>query len=73
MTSTAGAPGAPAVDHRTRPTDESCSQWLGPKLRYCYAENTTRYVLGYRCRRHDVRLMAGLPDLPPSPGIPAYR
>lgn len=70
MTATAIA--APPPDER--PTDESCSHWIGAERRYCRAtEGVRRYIHGYRCVPHDPRTLAGLPPLPESPGIPAYR
>jgi len=54
-----------------RPTDDSCSQWVGD--RYCRAtEGVRRYQQGHRCATHSP-LAAGMPDLPDSPGIPAYQ
>lgn len=62
----------PAAD--PRPTDGSCSQWVGSELRYCREkQGIRRYQQGYRCVAHDVRALAGLPPLPETPGIPAYR
>lgn len=63
---------APPPDER--PTDGSCSQWVGAELRYCrVTEGVRRYIAGYRCEIHNPRTLAGLPPLPESPGIPAYR
>ena len=58
----------------TRPTDGSCSHWVGGEGRYCReTRDARRYVQGHRCPAHDLRTLAGLPPLPDSPGIPAYR
>lgn len=56
----------------TRPTDGTCSRWVGD--RYCRAvEGVRRFQPGWRCPEHDLRVLAGLPPLPDSPGIRAYR
>lgn len=56
----------------TRPVDGTCSAWTG--TRYCrVADGVVRYQAGWRCRTHDVRAAAGLPPLPDSPGVRAYR
>jgi len=58
----------------TKPPDGSCSHRVGAGAGYCrVTEGTRRYIHGYRCPAHDPRTLAGLPPLPPSPGIPAYR
>lgn len=57
----------------TRPTDGTCSHWVGAELRYCRAAGAVRYQAGIRCGDHDVRALLGLPPLPESPGIPALR
>ena len=57
----------------TRPTDGTCSQWIGAELRWCRATETTRYQQGHFCPAHDIRAALSLPPLPDSPGIPAYR
>jgi hypothetical protein len=37
----------------TRPTDGTCSQWVGAELRYCRAAGGVRYfVNGFRCGEH---------------------
>lgn len=63
-------PAPPPED--ARPTDGSCSQWVGD--RYCRAtEGVRRYQQGHRCTAHSPLAAAGLTDLPDSPGIPAYQ
>lgn len=63
--------GRPALGS-VRPADGSCSQRLGDA--YCATSaGTTRYQQGWRCTAHNPRTLAGLPPLPDSPGIPAYR
>lgn len=57
----------------SRPADGTCSHWIGPEQRYCRAPGAVRYQPGMRCAGHDVRVLAGLPVLPDSPGIPARR
>lgn len=56
-----------------RPTDGTCSHWVGAQGRYCRATSVRRYLPGNRCPTHDPRTLAGLPPLPESPGVPAYR
>lgn len=58
----------------TRPTDGSCSHWVGAELRYCRATGgVRRYQQGWLCGDHDPRTLAGMAPLPDSPGVPAYR
>jgi hypothetical protein len=36
----------------TRPTDGTCSQWVGAELRYCRAGEVRYFVNGFRCGEH---------------------
>jgi hypothetical protein len=54
-----------------RPTDGSCSRWLGSA--YCRARETRYFAVGHRCPDHSPCALAGQPELPPGPGIPAYQ
>jgi hypothetical protein len=57
-----------------RPTDGSCSHWVGAELRYCREAQGVRYFqVGHRCAVHTPAALAGLPELVAGPGIPAYR
>jgi hypothetical protein len=54
-----------------RPTDGSCSRWTGAA--YCGSRPTRYYAVGSRCPRHSPAALAGQPELPAGPGIPAYQ
>lgn len=54
-----------------RPTDGSCSRWLGD--RYCRAADTRYFAVGHRCSAHTPAALAGQPEPPAGPGIPAYQ
>lgn len=53
-----------------RPTDGSCSRYLGAD--YCRATPTRYFQPGHRCAAHSPAALAGRPELPAGPGIPAY-
>jgi hypothetical protein len=57
--------------NETRPADGTCSQWTGAA--YCRAGGTRYYAVGHRCSSHSPAALAGQPEPPPGPGIPAYR
>ncbi len=70
MTTTAIA--APPPDER--PTDGSCSHWVGAELRYCRATDGVRFfVPGHRCPAHTPNALKGLPEVPAGPGWPIHR
>lgn len=55
-----------------RPAEGLCSHRIGGL--YCRAgEDTTRFQHGWRCPAHTPNALAGRPEPPASPGIPAYR
>lgn len=54
-----------------RPVDGSCSRWLGAA--YCRASDTRYYAVGHRCPAHTPAALAGQPEPPAGPGIPAHR
>jgi hypothetical protein len=54
-----------------RPADGSCSRWLGAA--YCGATETHYFAVGHRCRAHTPAALAGQPEPPAGPGIPAYQ
>jgi hypothetical protein len=69
-TATGDAPGRAVAE--LRPVDGSCSHWLGAS--YCRAREGVRpYLPGPRCPVHTPNALAGQPEPPPGPGIPAYR
>ncbi|WP_435173254.1 hypothetical protein [Actinacidiphila sp. bgisy145] len=67
MTSAAGdTPGRTPVT--TRPTDGSCSHWIGARRRYCWAREGVRpYIPGHRCPAHTPAALRGLPEPPDNP------
>lgn len=58
----------------TRPTNGSCTHWVGAELRYCRATGGVRYFqVGHRCGARTPAALAGQPEPVAGPGIPAYR
>jgi hypothetical protein len=54
-----------------RPTDGSCSHWIGAELRYCRAAEDVRYfAVGHRCSSHTPAALAGQPEIPAGLGWP---
>ncbi|NGO43796.1 hypothetical protein [Streptomyces ureilyticus] len=63
---------------RARAADEplakECAHWIGAERRHCRStENVRPYLTGLCCPLHTPRALRGLPEIPPGPGIPAYR
>lgn len=47
-----------------------CEHWIGAEHRHCKATDDVRFFLtGLRCPAHTPRALAGLPEIPPGPGI----
>ena len=59
------------TENPQRPTDGSCSRWLGAG--YCRAGGTRYFAVGHRCPSHTPAALAGQPELVGGPGVPAYR
>lgn len=53
----------------TRPTDDSCSHWIGAERRYCRETADVRYYArGHRCSVHTPAALKGQPEPPERPG-----
>ncbi|MGW0821788.1 hypothetical protein [Streptomyces sp. NPDC002845] len=49
-----------------------CRHWIGAEHRHCRSiENVRRYLTGPRCPLHTPSALAGKPEPPPGPGLPA--
>ncbi|WP_329141042.1 hypothetical protein [Streptomyces sp. NBC_00670] len=49
-----------------------CGHWIGAEDRYCRAAEGVRpYQQGLRCPLHTPAALAGRPESPPGPGLPA--
>lgn len=57
----------------TRPTDGTCSQWVGAELRYCRAGEVRYFVNGHRCERHSPAALLGRAEVVAGPGAERYR
>ncbi|MFJ5151433.1 hypothetical protein ACIQCF_07560 [Streptomyces sp. NPDC088353] len=57
-----------------RRADETpcCGHWVGVERRYCHAtQNVRAFLTGLRCPAHTPNALAGKPETPPGPGMPA--
>ncbi|MGW4043022.1 hypothetical protein [Streptomyces sp. NPDC004721] len=49
-----------------------CGHWVGAEQRYCHGtDNVRNYLSGLRCPAHTPNALAGKPETPPGPGMPA--
>ncbi|BBA99241.1 hypothetical protein RVR_5780 [Actinacidiphila reveromycinica] len=68
-TTTAAGDDTPAARPEIRPTDGSCSHWIGAELRYCRVVDGVRHYLpGMRCPNHTPARLKGQPEPPEMPG-----
>ncbi|MGW2692402.1 hypothetical protein ACWC3Y_11130 [Streptomyces sp. NPDC001296] len=50
----------------------SCGHWIGAEQRHCHAtEDIREFLSGMRCPLHTPNALAGKPETPPGPGMPA--
>lgn len=51
---------------------DRCRHWIGAAARYCGSRvRVRRYLTGLRCPLHTPAALAGLPEVPVGPGLPA--
>jgi hypothetical protein len=49
-----------------------CTHWVGAEQRHCHTSDDVRpYLTGLRCPAHTPNALAGKPETPPGPGMPA--